>query len=218
MPKLSREKMLTVSAIFLGALALVVDSVYRYNTVPSGYVAVYPVIGMWLMTLFVTISAAILIAIPRTRFAGFVFAVAIVFIPCTFFLGVKLSEIAGLNRWRNAPMVRLGPDAPASVVIYYQMGASRLQTDDFEQTYLYSSRGDMKGIELKPGIRSFLRLLPSQAHGHSGVAIDFYPSIQEQQRSELIESISNSPLVFQTYRDISPAQVPNPDAVQIRRN
>jgi hypothetical protein len=212
------EKTLIISVVFLGALAIVVDLLYRYNTVPSGYVAVYPVIGMWLVTLFVTISAAILIAIPRTRFAGAVCAVAIVFIPCTFFLGVKLSETTGLNRWRNAPMVRLGPDALASVVIYYQMGASRLQTDDFERSHIFNPRSDSKGMELKPGIHSFLRLSSSQAHGHSGIAIDFYPSIQEQQRSEMIKSISDSPLVFRAYRDIAPTQILNPDTVQTGRN
>jgi hypothetical protein len=128
MSELTRLRKRIVCAVFFSAIAFVGYLLHSYNTVPSGYVAVYPVMGMWVLTLLVTVVAGILVAIPRTRFAGFVFAAAIVFIPSSFFLGVKLSEMAGFNRWRNAPMQRFGPDVPYSLVVYYQLGASDRQT------------------------------------------------------------------------------------------
>lgn len=213
MTRLTPGRAATIGVVFFFALLFVGDTLYNYNNVPSGYVAVYPVMGMWVMTLLVAIVAAILMAIPRTRFAGFVLAAAIVFIPCTFFVGVKLSEMAGLNRWRNAPMVHFGPDVPAGLVVYYKMGASRMQIAEFEGSQLYHPRSDNRGIEFRPEIGSFLRLAPSQAHGHNGFAIDFASSSQVAQRSTLIESISNAPLVFLVYTDIAPNQIPDPDAI-----
>jgi hypothetical protein len=136
MPKLTRVRKGIVCTVFLSAMACVGVLVHSYNTVPSGYVAVYPVLVMWIITLLVTVLAGILVAIPRTRFVGFAFAAAIVFIPSSFILGVKVSEIAGLNHWRNAPMHRFGPDVPCSLVVYYQPGASRRQ---IEQSSIRSS-------------------------------------------------------------------------------
>ena len=211
MTQLSPGRAATVGIVFLLALLFVGDTLYSYNNVPSGYVAVYPVLGMWIMTLLVALAAAILMAIPRTRFVGFVLAATMIFIPCAFFVGVKLSELAGFNRWRNAPMVHFGPDIPADFVVYYKMGASRMQIADFERAQLHQQRSDNKGDAFRPAIHSFLRLAPSQAHGHDGFAIDFDASSEVAQRTALIESISNAPLVFMVYMDVAPNRIPDPD-------
>lgn len=197
--------------VFLLAVLFVGNALYSYNNVPSGYVAVYPVLGIWIMTGLVAFVAAVLMAIGRTRFVGFVFATMIVFIPGTFFLGVKLSEMAGLNRWRNAPLVHFGPNVPADLVVYYRIGASKMQIEEFERSQLYEPRSDRKADAFKPGIRSFLRLAPGQAHGHAGIALSFNSSIQPSQRLALINSISNAPLVFQIYTDTAPNRIPGPE-------
>jgi hypothetical protein len=214
MPELTRRRKGIVCAVLLSALAFVGALLHSYNTVPSGYVAVYPVMGMWVLTFLVAVAACILVAIPRTRFVGFAFAATIVFIPSSFFLGVKLSEIIGLNHWRNAPMHRFGPDVPYSLVVYYQPGASNLQIEQFEHSQLYQPRSDARGLQFRTGIREFLRLVPSQAHGHSGFAINLAASVPAKDRSVLIETISNDPLVFRTYRDIAPDRIADPDATE----
>jgi hypothetical protein len=214
MPELTRRRKGIVCAVFLLALAFVGDLLHSYNTVPSGYVAVYPVMGMWVLTSLVAVAAAILLAIPRTRFVGFVFGAAIVFIPSSFVLGVKLSEITGLNHWRNAPMHRFGPDVPYSLVVYYQPGASNLQIEQFEHSQLYQPRSDARNLQFRTDIREFLRLAPSQAHGHSGFAINLAASVPAKDRSALIETISNDPLVFRIYRDIAPDRIADPDATE----
>src|SRR5579864_1622339 len=149
MPELTLRRKGIVCAVFLSELAFVGDLLHSYNSVPSGYVAVYPVMGMWVLTFLVAVAACILVAIPRTRFVGFVFAATIVFIPSSFFLGVKLSELTGLNHWRNAPMHRFGPDVPYSLVVYYQPGASNLQIDLFEHSQLYQPRSDAGNLQFR---------------------------------------------------------------------
>jgi len=214
MPELTRIRKGIVCAVSLSAIACVGVLLHSYNTVPSGYVAVYPVMAMWILTLFVMVVAGIFVAIPRTRFAGFVFAAAIVFIPSSFILGVKLSEIAGLNRWRDAPMHRFGPDVPYSLVVYYQPGASNLQIEQFEHSQLYEPRSDAHNLQFRTDIREFLRLAPNQAHGHSGFAINLAASVPAKDRLALIETISNDPLVFRIYRDIAPDRIADPDATE----
>ncbi|MGA8144392.1 MAG: hypothetical protein WB987_10935 [Candidatus Acidiferrales bacterium] len=199
-----------IGVVLLSALVLVGILVHKYNTVPSGYLAVYSVLGMWTSTLLVIFIAPILIMIPRTRFIGFVLTAAVVFIPCAFFLGIKGSEMAGLNHWRNAEMHQFGPEVPASLVVYYKLGASKTQIDEFERSQLFRSRSDNGGLEFKPGIRRFLRLGPSQAHGHAGFAVDLEGSMQALQRSELTNAISSSPIVFKVYANVAPARIPDP--------
>ena len=214
MPKLTRAQKGIVCAVFLSVIACVGDLLHSYNNVPSGYVAVYPVMAMWVLTLLITVVAGILVAIPRTRFVGFVFAAAIVFIPSSFVLGVKVSEIAGLNHWRNAPMHRFGPDVPYSLVVYFQPAASKRHIEQFEHSQLYQTRSDSRDLQFRTGIREFLRLVPVQAHGHNGFAINLDASIPAKARSVLIEAISNDPLVFRTYRDIAPDRIADPEATE----
>jgi len=204
---------ITCAALIL-ILAPVGPLVHEYNTMPSGYVAVYPVLGMWLLTMFAAFASTILLIIPRTRFLGVAMAAAIVLIPCTFFAGVKISEAAGFNRWIHAPMVRFGPDVPASLVIYYKIGANQDEINKFEDLQIFEPRSDGHGRNFRPGIRTFLRLVPSQAHGHNGFAIDLEPSMQKVQRDSLVASLLDSPMVFKVYRDIAPAAISDPGSSQ----
>src|SRR5216684_2085135 len=90
MVRLDSRKMATICAVLILTLAPVGVLVHNYNNLPSGYVAPYVVLNMWALTLLVTIVAAILLAFPRTRFAGFVFAAAIVLVPFSFFAGSNI--------------------------------------------------------------------------------------------------------------------------------
>jgi hypothetical protein len=211
MARLDSRKMATICAVLILTLAPVGILVHNYNTLPSGYVAPYVVLDMWLLTLLVTIIAAILVAIPRTRFAGFVFAAVIFLIPFSFYCGVKLSMAAGLNHWIHAPKVRIGPDVVYSVVVYYKLGATRTQMDQLESAQLYQPRNDNRGKDFKPGIRGFLGLAPNQAYGHTGFALNFDPSMERERREFLISSLLESPVVFKVYTDIAPIKIVDPE-------
>jgi len=107
-------------------------------------------------------------------------------------------------------MQAIGPDIQAGEVVYYTLGATNAQMEKFQRTSLYSERADGAGFDFKPGITSFLRLSPSQAHGHNGFAISISPSLPQDYRDELRSMLAQSPLVFRIYHDIAPKDIPAP--------
>jgi hypothetical protein len=211
MARLDSRKMGTICAVLILTLTPVGVLVHNYNNLPSGYVAPYVVLNMWLLIFLVTIIAAILVAIPRTRFAGFVFAAAIVLIPFSFFCGVKFSVAAGLNHWIHAPKVRIGPDVVYGVLVYYKLGTTRAQMDQLENAQFFQPRDDNRGKEFKPGIRGFLGLAPNQAYGHTGFALKLDPSMERERREFLISALLESPVVFKVYTDIAPIKIADPE-------
>jgi hypothetical protein len=193
-------------AILLGGLL-----VHGYNTAPAGYAAVYTVMGMWVLAVLLALVGPLLLIFRRTRFAGMALAATAVLVPVTFFCGVKASQIAGLTHWLNEPMQRFGPDVLASFVVYYRVGTSERQISQFQDSFLYRNRSDGRGQDFRPGVRMYLRLLPSQAHGHEGFALNLDPSVGQEERDSLESSFSNSPVVFKVYKDIAPSKIPDPE-------
>jgi hypothetical protein len=218
MARLDSRKMATICAVLIVTLTPVGLLVHNYNNLPAGYIAPYVVLDMWLLVLLVTILAAILVAIPRTRFAGFVFAAAIVLIPFSFFCGVKLSLATGLTHWRNAPKVQIGPDAVYNVVVYYKLGVTRSQIDQLENAQLFQQRKDNRGKDLKPGIRGYFGLGPSQAYGHTGFALKLDPAMERERRESLISALSESAVVFKVHTDIVPMKIAYPEPRTRPRN
>jgi hypothetical protein len=165
---------------------------------------------MWMLSLLVLLTAIVLLIFRRTRFSGWVVAASAFLVPIVFFVGVKASGAAGLNRWLNAPMVQFGPDVRSSVVVYYKEGISHKEISDFQDAQLYQVRPDGRGKGLMPGIRTFSSLIPEQAHGHYGFALDLDSGMRADERESLVSSLSNSPLVFKVYRQVAPNSIPDP--------
>ncbi|PYT32148.1 MAG: hypothetical protein DMG57_02840 [Acidobacteria bacterium] len=67
--------------------------------------------------------------------------------------------------WRFAAVIGTDLTPLVSFLIYLRIGTGRILCK------LYQARADGAGLEFKPGITYFLRLLPSQAHGHDAFAI-----------------------------------------------
>ena len=170
----------------------------------------YDAVAMWMLALLVLSTGIILLIFRRTRFSGWVVTAAAFLVPIVFFVGVKASEAAGLNRWLNAPLVHFGPDVRSSLVVYYKAGISETDISNFQDAQLYQARKDGHGKEFKPGIRTFLRLIPDQAHGHYAFALDLDSRMSLDQREALISSLSSSPLVFKVYREVAPNSIPDP--------
>jgi len=207
---MSRSQKTVICVVLALTILLGGFLVSSFNREPSGYVAVYDVVAMWMLALLVLLMGIVLLIFRRTRFSGWVVAAAAFLVPIVFFVGVKASEAAGLNRWLNAPLVHFGPDVRSSLVVYYKTGISETQISNFQDVQLYQARPDGNGQEFKPGIGTFLRLVPSQAHGHDAFALDLDSGMRPDQRESLISSLSSSPLVFKVYRDVAPDSIPDP--------
>ena len=207
---MSRSRKILICVVSALAILLGGFLVNSFNREPSGYVAVYDVVAMWMLALLVLLTGVVLLIFRRTRFSGWVVAGAAFLVPIVFFVGVKASEGAGLNRWLNAPLVHFGPDVRSSLVVYYKAGISETEMSNFQDAQLYQARTGGHGKELKPGIRTFLGLIPSQAHGHYAFAVDLDSEMSLEQREKLISSLSSSPLVFKVYREVAPNSIPDP--------
>jgi hypothetical protein len=202
---MSRSRKTVICVVLALTILLGGFLVSSFNREPSGYVAAYDGVAMWMLTLLVLLIGIILLIFPRTRFSGWVVAAAAFLVPIVFFVGIKGSEAAGLNRWLNAPLVHFGPDVRSSLVVYYKIGISETQISNFQDAELYQARPDGHGKDFKPGIRTFLSL--DQAHGHYGFALDLDSEMRPDQRESLISSLSSSPLVFKVYRDAAPNSI-----------
>ena len=119
--------------------------------------------------------------------------------------------MAGLTQWLNEPMQRMGPDVPASFVVYYKARTNERQISELQDSLLYRNRSDGRGKDFRPAVRMYLRLAPSQAHGHKGFALTLDPSMGQEERDSLESSFANSPVVFKVYKDIAPSKIPNPE-------
>ncbi len=207
---MSRSQKILICTIPAFAILLSGLLVNSFNGEPSGYVAVYDAVSMWMLALLMLLTGVVLLVFRRTRFSGWVMAAAAFLVPIVFFVGVKVLEAAGLNRWLNAPLVHFGPDVRSSLVVYYETGASQKEISHFQDVQLYQTRPDGHGKDLKPGIRTFLRLIPSHDHGHYGFALNLDPRMRPEERESLISSLSTSPLVFKVFRDVIPNSIPDP--------
>jgi hypothetical protein len=104
---------------------------------------------------------------------------------------------------RNAEMVSFGPDQPQSLVVYFRLGTTEEQVEAFQYEVLSESGSNGKS----QAIGSYIRLAPSQAHGHWGFAITFLKKISEQQRSAIKESIKSHQLVYRVFEGIAPNDI-----------
>jgi hypothetical protein len=207
---MNRSRKILIGVVLALTILLSGLLVNSYNREPLGYVAVYDVVAMWMLALLALMVGMVLLIFRRTRFSGWVVAFAAFLVPVVFFGGVKASEAAGLNRWLNAPLVHFGPDVPSGLVVYYKTGISEAEISNFQEAQLYQARPDSSGKEFRPGITSFLALLPEQAHGHYAFALDLDSEMRPEQRASLISSLSSSPLVFKVYSDVAPNSIPDP--------
>jgi len=190
-------------------LAVAVLLIHDYNTSQAGYVAVYSVLTMWILCGFTTILGLALVFFRKTRTLGTMTVASGVLLPCVFFVGIRISESKSWVLWANQPMQAFGPDVQASEVVYYNLGVTDAQMESFQRTSLYQRRADGAGFDFKPGITYFLRLLPSQAHGHDAFAVGINPS-HPQDRDQLRSLLAQSPLIFGIYHDIAPKDIPVP--------
>ena len=134
----------------------------------------------------------------RTRGIG-VGLVAAGLLSCATFYG-GMEVLLRLNRvaWRHEPPpVAIGPDQKASLVVYFRRGTTDEQIEEFRSSML---TGTTRPSE-------YLRLLPSQANGHEGVALTFSMDTHSEQFSRYVEKIEHDDRVEKVYRGMAPTAI-----------
>lgn len=108
-------------------------------------------------------------------------------------------------------MVLVGPDAPASLVIYFKVGTTETQVEAFNQGVLSEPRPDGRGKNFKYGIGSYLRLSPTQANGHWAIAITFLAEATDEQRQSLKDMLRSNEMVYRVFERIAPDEIKESD-------
>jgi len=108
---------------------------------------------------------------------------------------------------RNGDKVKVGPDAAASLVVYFKLGTTEAQVEKFNQENLSKPRADGRGKCFKFGIGSYLRLIPSQANGHWAIAISFLADATEEERNNLDQVLDGDELVYKVFKNIAPNDI-----------
>jgi len=102
--------------------------------------------------------------------------------------------------WRN-----IGPNAPASLVVYFKKGTTDEQINDFLEKVLYVPDPRGRGRRHVEGV-GMITITP-EIDGHKGYAITFLENASAAQRGTIKESILSSPIVHKVFANVAPSDV-----------
>lgn len=163
-----------------------------------GYVAGYAFAAALFWAIALIGTGLLLVVYWRTRGIGVGLVAAGLLSGATFYGGMGILLRLDRVAWRHEPpLVAIGPDQKASLVIYFRRGTTDEQIEEFRSSVL---TGTAEPSE-------YLRLLPSQANGHEGVALTFSTDSRPEQVTRNVEKIEHDSRVEKVYRDIAPAAI-----------
>lgn len=182
----------------------------RCASIRFGYVAAYSYATAVILAIALTIVGLVLLIYWRTRWFG-IGLIAMGILSCAMFYGwmaVLLKE--GRVAWHHEPpLVSFGFDEKASAVIYFRKGVTDQQIEDFNSTVLQEpAQPRHDGRDYPSFVRMYLRLLPSQAHGHEAVALTFSKDASSNQVNDYLATIKKDARVSELHLDISPNSIP----------
>ena len=139
----------------------------------------------------------------RTRWAGAGLIAAGVLSCVTFYAGMALFVRLDRVAWRHEPpLVQIGPHETASLVIYFQRGTTDDQVENFRSSILTDSQGRYPSF-----VRMYLRLVPSQANNHEGIALTFSGDATSQNVAEFVDRIKRDRRVESVYTNVAPSAI-----------
>jgi hypothetical protein len=102
-----RQRVISITLPALGALAISIFLVHRFDTVPERYVPGSTVMATWGLSGLLMIAAVGLLIFRRTRWAGELILSCALSIPLLFNTGVRVSASQGWIVWRNNPLLKI---------------------------------------------------------------------------------------------------------------
>ena len=100
----------------------------------------------------------------------------------------------------------IGPNAPASLIIYFKVGVTEEQINTFSQQVLSTPHPQGRGRNLREGIGLQLRVFPS-VQGHEAIALTFLADAEQSQREEIKSAVLASPIVYKVLENRAPSDV-----------
>lgn len=131
-----------------------------------------------------------------------------IFLACITFILAFLFGVGGsfINDHKS-DVQKLGPDAAASIVIYFKRGINDEQIRNFIDDEVMEKDLDGRGRAHKPGIVMFYRLLPAQANNYEAAALTFTDGATEEQRLKIVHSIEADEIVYKVFKNVAPNEI-----------
>lgn len=174
-----------------------------------GYVASYSFAMVFMLSCVLAIIGLLLTIYWRTRSTGAALlgtgiAMYLTFLGCIGALK-KFDKVA----WQHEPPMRaIGPDQPASLVIYYRPGTTDQQIEDFVEHKLENYPSKVHdGKDFPEFVTEYLALVPSQANGFDGSAITFKPGANGAAVDSFVSMVRSDSRVARIFRDTSPDSI-----------
>ena len=123
-----------------------------------------------------------------------------------FIITISLGSGAVACSSNDDKVIPVGPDAQASLVIFFKSGVTEEQINAFSQEVLSMKDPQGRGYKLREGIGLQLRIFPP-VQGHEGIAVTFFPDATQAQREELNAAIMSSPVVYKVLDNVAPTNV-----------
>ncbi|MDX6499895.1 MAG: hypothetical protein QOG23_3155 [Blastocatellia bacterium] len=99
----------------------------------------------------------------------------------------------------------IGPEVKASLVIYFKLGITDEQIEDFWHRVLSKPDPQGRGYNHRGGVGDISRI--SSVQGHEGIALTFLSDATNEERETIMRDIKSSPLVYRVLENIAPADV-----------
>lgn len=106
--------------------------------------------------------------------------------------------------------ISIGPDAKASMVIYFKEGVTNEQINKFLDEVPTRPDPQGKGFISREGVQSVLRVF-QPVEGHEAIAITFFPDANQEAREVIKREAKSHPIVYKVLEDVAPAEVKNLD-------
>jgi hypothetical protein len=97
-----------------------------------------------------------------------------------------------------------GPNEKASLAIYFNIGTTNADVENFNEKVLFEPSSSGVGSGLKPGLCLY-SVLPT-SEGHLAISVNYCANATADQKSSLEKAITASPNVFRVLHDIIPSQ------------
>jgi hypothetical protein len=176
-----------------------------------GYVATYAYVGAPALATGLSMVGALLLIYWRPRWVGAGLISAGVLSCAVFYAGMAVLSKADRVAWHHEPpLVSFGPDVKASAVVYFRHGVTVAQIEDFNSSVLQSpAKPRHTGRDYPVFVRSYLRLLPSQANGYDAISLTFSDNARSDEVNAYLALINADPRVGNVFLNTSPSSIHN---------
>jgi hypothetical protein len=174
----------------------------------SGYLASYSYVFASAALIGLCVIGLLLLIYWRTRWLGFGLIAAGILSCAMFYGGMKVLLREDRVAWVHEQMVRRDLDTKASAVIYFRIGTTPQEREDFDSLVLQEPAAPRHaGRDYPAFVQLYWALGPDQANGHDAVALTFFGNAPVGQVNAYLAKIRADSRVERIFLEAAPSSI-----------